>query len=79
MEESLGYDGDVLAWPEGGVSPETPAQAGAGHRRLSVVPRAARSYPTGISPVYSSLSLLVKREVYLLPGGFQKRQLEPQG
>lgn len=41
QRKALAMNGDVLAWPEGGVSPDTSSWAGPGHRRPSMVPRNA--------------------------------------
>lgn len=60
QRKALAMNGDVLAWPERGVSSVTPTWAGAGHRRLSMVPRNACSYRRGISPAL--LPVFVSRE-----------------
>lgn len=36
QRKALAMNGDVLAWPEGGVSPDTSSWAGPGHRRPSM-------------------------------------------
>lgn len=41
QRKALAKNGDVLAWPEGGVSPDTSTWAGSGYRRPSMVPRNA--------------------------------------
>lgn len=49
------------------MDPETPAWAGAGHSRLSRVPRNARSHWTGISPgLILSVSVSQEGSVSLL-------------
>lgn len=48
--KALAMNGDVLAWPEGGVSPKTLTGPGARPQEVSRVPRNACSHWTGMGP-----------------------------
>lgn len=61
----MAMNGDMLARPEEGVSPETLTRPGPGHRRFPGCLEMHASTGRAWALAYSSFALLVRREVYL--------------